>query len=76
MVKQIAKVSFRCTKEELQAAMREDADDRAALLFFLIGAKHENLMLQGRAADAALAAACRLLHISDEGLTALLATAP
>ena len=70
MVRRI-KVSFSCTKEELQAARRAADEDTAAVIFFLIGAERENLMLQGHTAKATLAAACRLLRISDEQLAKL-----
>ncbi len=36
-------------------------DDLTALLFFLVGAERENLVLQGRSAREALEAASRLL---------------
>lgn len=71
MSRQIAMVSIRCTGAELRAAMQERADDTAALIFFLIGAEKEGLMLQGRTAKAALEASCRLLDISEEKLARL-----
>ena len=71
MARKIAEVRVRCTKEELQAAMQAHADDVAAVMFFLIGAEREQMMLQGRTAGAVLKAACRLLHISDQQLAIL-----
>lgn len=46
-------------------------DDKSALIFFLLGAERENLMLQGRTATAALEAAARLLGYPPAALEEL-----
>ena len=61
-------VRARISKDELRAALDQIYEDRACLLFFLIGAEREGVMFQGRRAGEALTSACRLLRISDTEL--------
>jgi hypothetical protein len=72
MGRKIAEMRVVCTKEELQEAMRQSRQDEAALLFFLGLASSEDITLRGHSAKDALAAARRLLRITDEHFDRLL----
>lgn len=57
------------TREQLLESFRKDDEDRAAVLFFLVQAERENLMLNGRTAREAVEAVGRLLRLSQEDLS-------
>lgn len=63
----VAKATFSVSAADLRAALSQDRDDEAAVLFFLAGAKKEGAMYQGRRAQEAFDAACRILRVDDLG---------
>ena len=64
-------VRLMATKEQLQAAMQQDKHDTDAILFFLLQAEKDGLMLAGHKASDVLAAAARRCHVSQEELQEL-----
>lgn len=63
----LAKVELAVTAAEFRAAWEARRNAEAAVLFFLAGAAKERAIYQGRTAEEAFEAACRLLMIDAEG---------
>lgn len=68
MSRLVAKISSSMTKEQFQSALARDKERKAVVSCFLIGAKRENLMFNGRSALSAYEAFCELMGYDPAAL--------